>query len=139
MLVEPGEGKWTVRGFKAMPEQPSDRHRDLAYERAKDLRRDVTPAEKVLWKSLRGRRLGGFKFRRQQPVDSFIVDFFCAQAKLILEIDGDSHVGQGKKDGERQAYLESLGYRVLRFWNVQVFDDLETVIDVIWRACSAEQ
>src|SRR5688572_27977068 len=99
----------------------------------------MTPAEAILWKHLRGRRFAGFKFRRQQPINEAwaIADFFCAAAKVIVELDGDTHVGNEAEDQARQATLESLGYRVVRFWNHDVYDDLNAVIDTIWLACEA--
>ena len=119
-----------------MNPQPSDRHQPRAYERARQLRRPLTPAEVILWRELRGRRLGGFKFRRQQPIGPYIADFFCPAAKLVVELDGETHLGREEKDAARQAYLESLGYRVLRFWNPDVYDELEAVREAIWNACT---
>ena len=106
-------------------------------DRAKQLRRDMTPAEAILWKQLRAKRFSGFKFRRQQPIDRFIADFFCPAAKLIVELDGETHVGCETQDATRQARLEELGYRVVRFLDSDVYDDLEMVLDNIWAACNA--
>ena len=97
----------------------------------------MTPAEAILWKHVRAKRFDGFKFRRQQPIGPFIADFVCPSARVIIELDGDSHTGQEVKDANRQAGLERLGYRVLRFWNHDVYDDLEMVLDNIWFACDA--
>lgn len=80
--------------------------------------------------------MAGYKFRRQQPIGPFIADFFCASARLVVELDGETHIGQEEKDAARQVYLESLGYRVLRFWNPDVYDELEAVMNAIWNACS---
>jgi very-short-patch-repair endonuclease len=104
----------------------------LLHERAKQLRREMTPAEAILWKQLRGRRFSGFKFRRQQPLDYFIADFFCPAARLVIELDGDSHIGIEERDARRQRYIESQSMTVLRFWNVEVYDDLEMVLDTVW-------
>lgn len=106
-------------------------------ERAKQLRREMTPAEAILWRELRAKRFSGFKFRRQQPIAGFIVDFFCSAAKLIVELDGETHVGREVPDATRQVKLESLGYRVARFLNSDVYDDLEMVLENVWAACSA--
>ena len=101
-------------------------------DRAKQLRRDMTPAEAILWKWLRAKRFSGFKFRRQQPLDYFIADFFCPAARLVIELDGDSHIGKEERDARRQRYIESQYLTVLRFWNVEVYDDPEMVLDTIW-------
>ncbi len=111
-------------------------HNPRTYATARRLRREMTPAEVILWELLRNRRLTGFKFRRQQPVGPYVADFFCPAAKLIVELDGDSHVGKDLHDAERQAYLESQGLRVVRFWNTLVYDDLDTVLEVIWELCN---
>lgn len=103
--------------------------------RAKHLRREMTPAEAILWKHIRAKRFAGYKFRRQQPLGPYIADFFCASIKLIVELDGDSHVGQESADALRESELRAMGYRVLRFWNPDVYDDLEMVLDTIWFAC----
>jgi very-short-patch-repair endonuclease len=84
--------------------------------RAREMRRPQTPAEATLWRALRNRRYG-YKFRRQHPIERFIVDFYCAEAKLCLEIDGPSHLepAQQAYDEARTAYLESLGYHLIRY------------------------
>jgi very-short-patch-repair endonuclease len=109
-------------------------HDPVLYDRARQLRRDMTPAEVMLWKQVRDRRFAGFKFRRQQPLDFYIADFFCPTARLVVELDGDSHVGKEERDARRQRFIESQNMTVLRFWNVEVYDDLEMVLDTIW-AC----
>ena len=73
------------------------------------------PAEMVLWKLLRDRRLGGFKFRRQHPIGSYVVDFACAGGKLVIELDGETHLRRAQADAERSAYLEAEGWLVMRF------------------------
>jgi very-short-patch-repair endonuclease len=100
-------------------------------EKARNLRRIQTDAEKLLWYHLRDRRLAGFKFRRQYPIGSFIVDFVCLEGRLIVELDGGQHASQVQDDSVRSRYLESLGYRVVRFWNNQVLGELESVLTVI--------
>src|SRR5262245_57379056 len=104
-------------------------------KRARELRHDMTPTEKILWRLLRDRRFAGFKFRRQKPIGGFIVDFYCARARLVIELDGESHVGKEAPDQERQDALERRGLKVLRFWDTQVYDELDAVIEVIWREC----
>src|SRR5262245_7254876 len=104
--------------------------------RARELRRHLTPAEKTLWRHLRGRRFAGFKFRRQFATGRYILYFCCPALNLILEIDGETHLGNETRDLERQRWLEAQGCRVLRFWNTEVYDDLETVLEAIWIGCS---
>jgi adenine-specific DNA-methyltransferase len=84
---------------------------------------------------LRGRRFGGFRFRRQHIIGCYIADFYCAVSALVLELDGESHLGAADYDRVRQSYLEKQGLKVLRFWNTQVFEELEPVLEVIWAEC----
>ena len=98
---------------------------------ARRLRRDQTEAEKRLWLHLRDRRLGGRKFKRQCPVDRFIVDFLCADAHLIVEVDGGQHAVRAQADARRTEILESLGYMVLRYWNNDVMANIEGVVEDI--------
>jgi very-short-patch-repair endonuclease len=99
--------------------------------RAGELRLDPTPAEAKLWSRLRAHRLGGVGFRRQHAIGNFITDF-CAPGKmLVIELDGSQHLEQEEYDAERTAFLESKGYRVLRFYNNDVMKDIEKVLEVI--------
>ncbi|MGL6095525.1 MAG: endonuclease domain-containing protein [Fimbriiglobus sp.] len=120
-----------------MNRPPSSEHLRLLYERARTLRVNMTPAETILWKHLRGRGFDGIKFRRQQPINEAwcIADFFCARCMLVIELDGETHVGRDVEDANRAARLESFGYRVLRFLNSDIYDDLDTVLEVIWETC----
>jgi len=95
---------------------------------ARRLRRNQTEAEKRLWFHLRDRRLAGWKFKRQRPVDRFIVDFLCADAHLIVELDGGQHAVRAEADVRRTEILESLGYLVLRYWNSDVMANIEGVV-----------
>lgn len=104
---------------------------------AKILRREQTAAEKELWGRLRNRALGGLKFRRQQPVGNYIVDFFCAERSLIIEVDGASHIGRRDNDRKRQRWLESEGYKVLRIMNTDVHRRIDVVLGEILRACES--
>lgn len=101
---------------------------------ARKMRKNSTDAELKLWKRLRNRLTDEEKFRRQQPIGKYIVDFVCQERKLIVEVDGGQHGEQIAYDNERTAWLESEGYRVLRFWNNEVFEDVEVVLEVIVRA-----
>lgn len=102
---------------------------------ARRMRREPTKAERILWQRLRRRQLGDYKFRRQHPIGNYIVDFYCAETKLIVEVDGDVHAYQKEKDTERTAVLEAQGYRVIRFWNGQVLQDVDKVLTMILRVC----
>jgi very-short-patch-repair endonuclease len=97
-------------------------------ERARELRREMTEAEQVLWKALRGRRMAGLRFRRQHPVGRFVLDFYCPVAKLCVEVDGGIHDDQTERDEERTAVLAAGGYRVLRFRNEEVLTALPSIL-----------
>jgi len=101
-------------------------------ERARTLRKQLTDAERRLWQILRGRRLSSVKFRRQQPIGPFVVDFVCFERKLIIEVDGGQHAEQVSYDAERSRWFESQGYRVLRFWNNEVLADTGAVAERIF-------
>src|SRR3989440_795799 len=98
---------------------------------ARRLRRDQTDAERTLWFLLRDRRLCGLKFRRQVPIDRYVVDFCCESARLIVEVDGGQHVERSEEDKTRTGALEARGYLVLRFWNNQVLQNTDGVLEVI--------
>ncbi|MBI3678451.1 MAG: DUF559 domain-containing protein [Proteobacteria bacterium] len=102
-------------------------------EFARNLRQDATDAECKLWRSLRGKELGGFRFRRQQPIGPYVVDFFCSAAKLIIELDGGQH-GEDRNvsyDAARTRWLEARGYRVLRFANSEFLRQPGIVLNYI--------
>lgn len=107
----------------------------MIIERAKELRRNMTPEERALWQRLRGNRLGGWHFRRQQVIRGFIVDFYCHAARLAVELDGPVHQAQTGRDIERDTILEGLGVHVLRFKNEELVQDLEGVLRRILQAC----
>jgi very-short-patch-repair endonuclease len=95
----------------------------------------MTPAERLLWRHVRNRRLGGPKFRRQHPLGRFIADFYCAAQRLVVEIDGDALAGQTEYDAVRTEVLEERGYRVIRFRNEEVLRDVAGVLSAIQDAC----
>ena len=99
------------------------------------MRHDPAPAEQKLWRCLRNRRLTGFKFRRQFAVDRYIADFCCAECKLIVEVDGDSHSDQEQYDADRTKNLEAKGYFVFRCTNADVFENLDGTLETLLRAC----
>jgi len=100
-------------------------------ERAQKLRSDATDAERRLWQHLSRRQLGGFKFSRQIPVGPYICDFLCRQRGLVIELDGGQHAEQSARDARRTAFLERQGLTVLRFWNTDVLQNAEGVLQVI--------
>ena len=106
--------------------------------KAKELRKNSTDAERPLWQKLRAHQLAGYKFRRQRPVGPYIVDFVCFEKQVIVELDDGQHSERAVYDGQRSAWLESQGFRVLRFWNHEVLQNLEAVTEVIFRECGRE-
>jgi very-short-patch-repair endonuclease len=97
------------------------------------MRGDATPAEHRLWQILRAKRLADYKFKRQLPIDHYIVDFACLQQRVIVEADGGQH-SNSTRDERRDAYLRAQGFRVLRFWNTDIFDNEEGVLASILNA-----
>jgi len=118
-----------------MPNEKRLRIHPTIRQRARELRQPQTPAEARLWQRLRARRLNGYYFRRQHPIGNFIVDFYCARARLVVEVDGDVHAMQKEYDAARTEWLEERGYRVIRFTNDQVFHELDAVLESILTAC----
>ena len=102
--------------------------------RAAELRHNLTPAEAKLWSRLRAHQLNGVGFRRQHAIGNYIADFCAPSQKLIVEVDGGQHLEQEEYDTERTAFLESKGYRVLRFWNNEVLHEIESVLLMIGEA-----
>jgi very-short-patch-repair endonuclease len=99
---------------------------------ARRLRADSTDAEKILWRALR-ERLPLYKFRRQHPIGNRIADFACPEKKLVIELDGSQHSDEQEADDRRTAELAAHGYRVIRFWNNDVTENLVSVLDTIYR------
>ena len=104
--------------------------------RAQQLRNGATPAERLLWRHLSRRQLDGWKFSRQMPVGPFICDFLCRELSLVVEVDGGQHC-ENSGDLARTAYLEAQGFRVIRFWNNEVLQDVEGVLQSIGLALTA--
>jgi len=105
------------------------------HEQAKALRREMTPAEIILWSALRKDRLAGYHFRRQQVIESFIVDFYCHRAGLIVEVDGSIHQQKVASDTERDAILTAGRFRILRIQNEEIYDNLPGVLALILQTC----
>jgi very-short-patch-repair endonuclease len=95
--------------------------------RARELRRDVSRAERKVWQFLRGRGIGGAKFRRQYPIGSYFADFACLSRKLVIEVDGDHHAFQVEADARRTAAMQREGWRVVRFWANEVVQNPEGI------------
>jgi len=109
----------------------------MDYNKARTLRKNLTDAERILWKHLRLRQFEGHKFRRQQPIGKYIVDFVCFEKKVIIEVDGGQHSEQVGYDSERDEQLGRQGFRVLRFWNNQVTQEIDAVKETIMKALSS--
>ena len=90
-------------------------------------------AEKIIWKHLRGKRLEGFKFRRQEPIGNYVADFVCYKKRIVVELDGGQHLDAEEYDNERTHYLNCSGIQVIRFWNNDVLQKTDIVIEVIWQ------
>jgi very-short-patch-repair endonuclease len=103
---------------------------------ARRLRRDQTEAEKKIWKYLRSKKINSLKFRRQQPIGRYIVDFVCFEIKLIVELDGSQHIENNDRDSERDSWLRSQGFKVLRLWDNEVMNNVDGVLELIFDCCS---
>ena len=114
---------------RKVPRPPSD-----LLEFAQGLRRHQARAEVFLWHLLRAHRFGGLKFRRQHPVEPYVLDFYCAEAKLCIELDGSQHAEAMERDARRDAFLAARGIRVIRIWNDQLLNETESVLELIWQA-----
>ena len=106
---------------------------------AKTLRKEATAPERLLWSRLRSRQFGGFRFRRQRPIGPYICDFVCLSENVIVELDGGQHVEQSEYDNHRDSFLRTGGYRVLRFWNGDVVERLDTVLGAAVRIFLVER
>jgi len=102
---------------------------------ARELRRNSTDAERLLWGHLKAKQFEGLKFRRQEQIGRFIVDFVCYEKGIIVEADGSQHVLEKEKDEERTRWLNSQGFMVLRFWNHEILSNIEGVLEVIRARC----
>ncbi len=117
---------------------PGQRVTKEKLERAKELRREMTPAEKILWQEVRAKKLG-VRFRRQQIIQGFIVDFYCHQAGLVVEVDGDVHDLQQEEDARREKVLGEMGLRIVRFRNDEVGRKLSAVVGKSREAIAKQQ
>jgi very-short-patch-repair endonuclease len=109
----------------------------MSIERARQLRKNLTDAERRLWKYLRCKQIEGHRFRRQVPIGPYYVDFLCLERRLVIEVDGGRHADRQAEDAKRTAWLESQGFRVLRYWNNEVLQNFEGVVEAILLALRA--
>ncbi len=109
--------------------------RKSSTEKARELRQKSTDAERLLWRFLRAKRFDGLKFRRQEPIGNYTVDFVCFDNQVIVEVDGGQHVKRKAEDEKRTRWLEEQGFKVLRFWNNDVLKNTEGVIRAIPDNC----
>jgi len=100
--------------------------------RARKLRKNMTDVERLLWRYLRNRQLGEWKFRRQHAIGPFIVDFVCVEKKLVIEADGGQHAQNLETDNKRSEYLREKGYQIIRFWNHEILQEPEAVLNTIF-------
>jgi very-short-patch-repair endonuclease len=110
-------------------------------KRASELRKNMNSAEKLLWSKLKSNQLGGYRFRAQHPISKFIVDFYCNESKLVIELDGDIHKNKivAERDEGREYELEKLGLSILRFQNKEIIEDIEKVVSAIKMALSNKE
>ena len=102
---------------------------------AKNLRKNLTDTERLLWEYLRSKQLEGLKFRRQEPIGNYIADFVCFEKRIIIELDGGQHAVNKEKDRKRDTWFEGQGFKVLRFWDNEVLTNLHGVLEVIRSSC----
>ena len=126
-------GTEETSSLKKGGDQCLHKYTKFAQQKSIELRKNMTDAEQKLWSHIRKEQLNGYKFRRQQPIGPFVVDFVCLPKKLILEIDGGQHNSEEciKTDNQRTIYLESKGFTILRFWNNEIFDNIQGVLEQI--------
>ncbi len=109
----------------------------MSHDFARELRKSMTDAERHLWHRLRRSQIDGCRFRRQAVIGRYVVDFVCFEKRLVIELDGGQHLEQQEYDSDRTAWLESQGFRVLRYWNHEVFKELDAILEVISRSLRA--
>jgi very-short-patch-repair endonuclease len=139
-----GEGKGEGALHPALPSHANSRYPSFmptnrTISTARRLRQDATRAERRIWSFLR-QRPAGLKFRRQHPIGPYIADFACPAARLVVELDGASHLELGavERDAKRTAFLEAEGWRVVRFWNPQSFEEVEGIVGAVIEAAERE-
>ena len=116
----------------------SKKSTEKSFNNAKQLRKNTTEAEKLLWYYIKNKQVKNYKFRRQAAIGNYIVDFLCPKRKLIIELDGGQHNDNIKYDENRTKYLNTLGYKVLRFWDNDVFKNMNDILETIYRELNDE-
>ena len=101
---------------------------------ARDMRKNMTLSEKILWQKLKNKQIGGFRFRRQHPIYRYVLDFYCFEKMLAIEIDGNAHIGKEEYDEYRDDFLKTIGIKTLRFNDNEVINDMKTVLKKIKEA-----
>lgn len=133
----PGRGeRIEVRGFDDSFRKKLRACRNTEAARARYFRKNATDCERILWRKLRNRNFENYKFRRQHPIDAYTLDFYCPALKLAIELDGSGHTYRvhRERDRVREEFLTKRGITVIRFWNHQVREELESVVETIWLA-----
>ena len=115
----------TARTFRSR--EKVERNRTFA----RTMRRIPTEPEKLFWSRVRDRRLGGYKFKRQMAIGSYIADFVCVERKLIIELDGGQHADRKEYDEKRDAFLRSKGFRIIRVWNIDLLQNIDGVMEML--------
>ncbi len=133
-----GEGQGEGAAFRMSKQRKIPRPPAKFLGFAQQLRRQQVPAEVLLWYLLRAQRFGGYKFRRQHPVAPYVLDFYCPQQRLAIELDGSQHSENPGRDAKRDEFLAGKGIRVLRFWNEALFNETENALTAIWIALHPE-
>ena len=115
---------------------PERRNRSSFFrDRARELRAEQNTFEAILWQRLRNGKLKGYKFRRQHPIGKYVVDFYCAEASLVIELDGPTHLGREDQDAFRQAWLEAQRLIVIRCPNHEFRQGVDELLELVWRHC----
>jgi very-short-patch-repair endonuclease len=125
-------------GYGTRPVRARMGHRARRVGFARKLRRDATEVELLLWQELRGRRLEGYRFRRQHPIGPYVLDFYCPTVRLCVEVDGSGHLDR-REDDRRTAWLTTRGVRVIRFWDHEVSNNREQVLQAVVDAIEDRQ
>ena len=128
LLNLPGKRRASPGGT---PGEGGGGRRNEILQHARENRRHPTPAEDALWKVLRKKNLDGYKFRRQHPMGNYIVDFYCPSKRLVIEVDGGENSEQEEQDTKRTHFMQSQGCRVIRFWNNEVLENMDGVVEII--------
>jgi very-short-patch-repair endonuclease len=134
-IFPPGRGTWRAQDTRGIKGEGGIKLTDNTTQIAKNLRKTCTIAERLLWGHLRAKQVEGYKFRRQEPIGNYVVDFVCFEKRIIIEVDGSQHQIEKDKDSKRDKWFKEQGFRVLRFWNNEVLRNLEGVLELIRESC----